>query len=66
MSPVLRGLGLCAPEDQQLREKLLRLKLEALVRSGGEEAAREAMETFSQVLIDPNIAVLHRDGRLRH
>ncbi|XP_011614358.2 tetratricopeptide repeat protein 37 isoform X1 [Takifugu rubripes] len=44
-----QGLALCASEDEQQREKLLRLKLEALVGSGGEEAASEAMETFSQL-----------------
>uniref|UniRef100_A0A3B4ZEE7 Arylsulfatase family member K n=1 Tax=Stegastes partitus TaxID=144197 RepID=A0A3B4ZEE7_9TELE len=32
----------------ELRVKLLRLKLEALVRSGGEKAADQALETFSQ------------------
>lgn len=30
---------------------MLRLKLEALVRSGGEKAANQAMEIFAQVLI---------------
>uniref|UniRef100_M4AYA2 SKI3 subunit of superkiller complex n=1 Tax=Xiphophorus maculatus TaxID=8083 RepID=M4AYA2_XIPMA len=32
----------------ELRDKLLRLKLEALVRSEGEQAASQALETFSQ------------------
>lgn len=47
----LLGLSVSVSEDKELRYKLLRLKLESLVRSGGENAAREALETFSQVLI---------------
>lgn len=44
----LLGLTVCVPENEP-RIKLLRLKLEALVRSGGEIAANQALETFSQV-----------------
>ncbi|CAG00393.1 unnamed protein product [Tetraodon nigroviridis] len=44
-----QGLEVCGSGDKEQREKLLRLKLEALVRSGGEKAANQAMETFSQV-----------------
>uniref|UniRef100_A0A3Q3WEK4 Uncharacterized protein n=1 Tax=Mola mola TaxID=94237 RepID=A0A3Q3WEK4_MOLML len=42
-----QGLTVCVPENEP-RIKLLRLKLEALVRSGGEIAANQALETFSQ------------------
>lgn len=49
-SMCLLGLDVCTPEDTKLKDKLLRLKLEALVRSGGEKAADEAIETFSQVM----------------
>lgn len=41
---------MCASEDIKLKDKLLRLKMEALVKSGGEKAADEAMKTFSQVI----------------
>ncbi|XP_037536593.1 tetratricopeptide repeat protein 37 [Nematolebias whitei] len=44
-----QGLDVCTSEDIKLKDKLLRLKLEALVRSGGERAADEAIETFSQI-----------------
>ncbi|KAM4576471.1 tetratricopeptide repeat protein 37 [Odontesthes bonariensis] len=44
-----KGLNICTPEDKKPRVKLLRLKLEALVRSGGEKAADEAFEIFSQI-----------------
>lgn len=47
---VLVGLIACVSEDKELKVKLLRLKLEALVRSGGEKAADQALETFSQVI----------------
>lgn len=50
VSVILLGLTVCASEDKELRVKLLRLKLEALVRSGGERAADQALETFSQVI----------------
>lgn len=46
---ILLGLNVCTSEDKELRDKLLRLKLEALVRSEGEQAASQALETFSQV-----------------
>lgn len=38
--------------DEELRVKLLEMKLEALVRSGGDTAADQALETFSQVIGD--------------
>ncbi|XP_008286814.1 tetratricopeptide repeat protein 37 [Stegastes partitus] len=44
-----QGLNVCVSGDKELRVKLLRLKLEALVRSGGEKAADQALETFSQI-----------------
>ncbi|XP_041643550.1 tetratricopeptide repeat protein 37 [Cheilinus undulatus] len=44
-----QGLTVCEAEDEELRVKLLRLKLEALVRSGGEKAADQVLETFSQI-----------------
>ncbi|XP_042343628.1 tetratricopeptide repeat protein 37 isoform X2 [Plectropomus leopardus] len=44
-----QGLTVCGDKDKELRVKLLRLKLEALVRSGGEKAADQALETFSQI-----------------
>ncbi|XP_026177103.1 tetratricopeptide repeat protein 37 [Mastacembelus armatus] len=44
-----QGLAVCAAEDKEMRVKLLRLKLEALVRSGGQKPADQALETFSQV-----------------
>lgn len=43
------GISACDSEDKELRGNLLRMKLEALVRSGGEKAADQALETFSQV-----------------
>lgn len=44
------GLTVCDSENEELRVKLLRLKLQALVRSEGEKAADQALETFSQVI----------------
>lgn len=44
------GLTVCASEDKELKVKLLKLKLEALVRSGGEKAADQALETFALVM----------------
>ncbi|XP_041855524.1 tetratricopeptide repeat protein 37 [Melanotaenia boesemani] len=44
-----QGLNICSSEDKKLRVKLLKLKLEALVRSREEKAADEALETFSQI-----------------
>ncbi|XP_008417156.1 tetratricopeptide repeat protein 37 [Poecilia reticulata] len=44
-----QGLNVCTSEDKELRDKLLRLKLEALVRSEGEQTASQALETFSQI-----------------
>nr|XP_046243032.1 tetratricopeptide repeat protein 37 isoform X2 [Scatophagus argus] len=44
-----QGLAVCVSGDKELRVKLLRLKLEALVRSGEEKVADQALETFSQI-----------------
>ncbi|XP_014844173.1 PREDICTED: tetratricopeptide repeat protein 37 [Poecilia mexicana] len=44
-----QGLNVCTTQDKELRDKLLRLKLEALVRIEGEQAASQALETFSQI-----------------
>ncbi|XP_068617091.1 superkiller complex protein 3 [Brachionichthys hirsutus] len=44
-----QALALCVSGEEELRLNLLRLKLEASVRSGGEAAADQALETFSQV-----------------
>ncbi|XP_015228816.1 PREDICTED: tetratricopeptide repeat protein 37 [Cyprinodon variegatus] len=44
-----QGLNVCTSDDKKLRDKLLRLKLEALVRTEGELAADQALETFSQI-----------------
>ena len=46
----LLGLMMCVAGDKELKVKLLRLKLETLVRSGGEKAADQALETVSQVI----------------
>lgn len=50
MCPFLLGLNVCDSEEKELRIRLLRLKLEALVRSGGEKAGEQALETFKQVM----------------
>lgn len=44
------GLEACLPENKELRFKLLRMQLEALVKSGEEKAAEQALETFKQVI----------------
>ncbi|KAG8012128.1 Tetratricopeptide repeat protein 37, partial [Nibea albiflora] len=44
-----QGLTVCVSGEKELRVKLLRLRLEALVGSGGEKAADQALETFSQM-----------------
>ncbi|KAK5613394.1 hypothetical protein CRENBAI_022565 [Crenichthys baileyi] len=44
-----QGLNVCMSDDKKLKDKLLRLKLEALVRSEGEQGADQALETFSQI-----------------
>ncbi|KAM9392610.1 superkiller complex protein 3 [Pholidichthys leucotaenia] len=44
-----QGLKVCDSKDKKLRGKLLRLKLEALIKSEGEEAANQALATFSQI-----------------
>ncbi|XP_070689878.1 tetratricopeptide repeat protein 37 [Pempheris klunzingeri] len=44
-----QGVTVCVSGDKELRVKLLTLKLEALVRSGGEKAADQALEAFSQI-----------------
>ncbi|XP_057688617.1 tetratricopeptide repeat protein 37 isoform X2 [Corythoichthys intestinalis] len=43
------GLNACLPGDQELRIRLLKLRVEALVRSGEEKAAEQALETFSLI-----------------
>lgn len=45
----LLGLTACVSGDVDLKVGLLKLKLEALVRNGGEKAADQALDTFSQV-----------------
>ncbi|XP_037339604.2 tetratricopeptide repeat protein 37 [Pungitius pungitius] len=44
-----QGVTGCVSGDEELRVKLLGMKLEALVRSGGDTAADQALETFSQI-----------------
>ncbi|KAM7416515.1 hypothetical protein PAMA_018530 [Pampus argenteus] len=44
-----QGLTMCVSGDMELRVRLLKLRLEALVRSGVEKAADQALETFSQI-----------------
>ncbi|XP_035494637.1 tetratricopeptide repeat protein 37 isoform X2 [Scophthalmus maximus] len=44
-----QGLMMCVSGDEELRVKLLRMKLETLVRSGGEKAADHALDAFSQI-----------------
>ncbi|XP_067463493.1 superkiller complex protein 3 [Thunnus thynnus] len=44
-----QGLTACVSGDTELRVRMLKLRLEALVRSGGEKAADQALETFSQI-----------------
>uniref|UniRef100_A0A3B3W316 SKI3 subunit of superkiller complex n=1 Tax=Poecilia latipinna TaxID=48699 RepID=A0A3B3W316_9TELE len=51
-----QGLKVCSTQDKELRDKLLRLKLEALVRSEGEQAASQALETFSQLLSELEVS----------
>lgn len=59
-----QGLNVCTSDDKKLREKLLRLKLEALVRSEGEQAADQALETFSQITeADKDPVLLALKGR---
>ncbi|XP_062272697.1 superkiller complex protein 3 isoform X2 [Scomber scombrus] len=48
-----QGLTVCVSGDVEQRVGLLKLRLEALVRSGGEKAADQALESFSQI---PNAA----------
>ncbi|XP_077457540.1 tetratricopeptide repeat protein 37 isoform X2 [Stigmatopora argus] len=43
------GLKACLPVEKELRIRLLKLRLEALVRSGEEKAAEQALETFSLI-----------------
>ncbi|XP_033828592.1 tetratricopeptide repeat protein 37 [Periophthalmus magnuspinnatus] len=43
------GLATCKFESEELMTNLLKLKVEALVRCGGEKAADEALEIFSNV-----------------
>ncbi|XP_076021281.1 superkiller complex protein 3 [Genypterus blacodes] len=44
-----QGLKLCESGDKELRLQLLRLRLEALVRSGEEKAADQALDILSQL-----------------
>ncbi|XP_049619613.1 tetratricopeptide repeat protein 37 [Syngnathus scovelli] len=44
-----QGLTACVPGDKELKIRLLKLRLEALVRSGEEKAAEQALEMFSLV-----------------
>ncbi|XP_061842584.1 tetratricopeptide repeat protein 37 [Nerophis lumbriciformis] len=44
-----QGLTACATGDKTLRIRLLKLRLEALVRCGGEKAADQALETFTLI-----------------
>ncbi|KAM3611589.1 uncharacterized protein V6R79_020889 [Siganus canaliculatus] len=44
-----QGLTACVSGEKELRIKLIRLRLEALVRSEDQKAADEALETFSQI-----------------
>ncbi|XP_056274743.1 tetratricopeptide repeat protein 37 isoform X2 [Pseudoliparis swirei] len=44
-----QGLTVCVSGDEELRVKLLKLQLQALVGSGGDAAAERALETFSQI-----------------
>ncbi|XP_053180794.1 SKI3 subunit of superkiller complex protein isoform X2 [Scomber japonicus] len=48
-----QGLTVCVSGDVEQKVGLLKLRLEASVRSGGEKAADQALETFSQI---PNAA----------
>ncbi|CAM9116435.1 unnamed protein product [Lampetra planeri] len=49
-----QGLKACASGGEELRVQLLKLRLEALVRSGEVEAAHQALDTFSQAAkLDP-------------
>lgn len=44
-----QGLNVCDSGEKELRIRLLRLKLEALVNSGGEKAGDQALETLKQI-----------------
>ncbi|XP_077378544.1 tetratricopeptide repeat protein 37 [Festucalex cinctus] len=44
-----KGLTACVPEDKDLKIRLLKLRLEALVRSGEEKAAEQALEICSLI-----------------
>jgi hypothetical protein len=46
---VLSGLKLGGTGEEALGQKLLRLRLEALVRTGDEHTADQALESLSQV-----------------
>jgi len=45
------GLTLCASGDEEVKMRLLRMRLETLVRSGETLAADQALETFQQVVL---------------
>lgn len=57
-----QGLTTCvSEEEEELRIKLLKLQLEALVQSDGEKEAEQALQTFSQIPAaekDPLLVVL--------
>lgn len=57
------GLTVCVSGDMELRVRLLKLRLEVLVRSGGEKAADQALETFSQVICDVH-SQIHTDTHI--
>ncbi|XP_051923327.1 tetratricopeptide repeat protein 37 [Hippocampus zosterae] len=44
-----QGLTVCVPGDKELRIRLLKLRLEALVRSAEKKDAEQALETFSWI-----------------
>ncbi|XP_030628701.1 tetratricopeptide repeat protein 37 [Chanos chanos] len=53
-----QGLSCVGSVDEKWKQKLLRLKLEALVRSGTEQNANEALDTLSQISDADNDPVL--------
>ncbi|KAM4615710.1 tetratricopeptide repeat protein 37 [Polymixia lowei] len=53
-----QGLTLCGSGDEEVRLRLLRLRLEALVRTGEEKAADQALETLTQIPAAGNEPVL--------
>lgn len=47
---VFTGMKLCCEGEDQLSQRFMQLKIEALIRSGGQQNADEALEILSQVL----------------